>query len=470
MKKKYLFLVASSLLVLTSCNNNNASDSSSKNDKDKLDAPVISLAENVITWDAITNASGYRVYENGSILYNHINKNIYEISVEETGTYTYQIVAFNQRGLYEDSDKSNEVSYSFSKPVELVAPVISLIDKTVSWATVEGATSYNIYSNGEFLIEVTATSYTLSFSEVGGYNIQVQAKRGVDVSSLSNAVVYKNVDGVTLNTSTSWNRNSLYDEWTKSGDFDTGVGEGFDMKAGATAFIYHAITNDTKFLKVSIRNFVREGETNPKFYVYIDGIIVKAEGWDEKYVTLNSDSPIDFIYDLSVFIGQNVFIKFYEAAATHCCITAVALLEKAAASLSENTSWTTKDTFFADWYTSSVSSTIGEGPDFAGNGKAQIKIAVTEAKRYLTVEWRMFNGQDTEEAHVTVTVNKDIVKANGVATDYAVVRAESGDPHFTYVYDLNAYIGQTVTITLASVNSKVNHCVFLKALLSASIS
>ena len=117
-----------------------------------------------------------------------------------------------------------------------------------------------------------------------------------------------------------------------------------------------------------------------------------------------------------------------------------------------------------------MSTTIGEGPDFAGNGTAQIKIAVTNEKRYLTLEWRMFAGQDNQEAHVTVTVDNDIVKANGVTTDYALVKAETGDPHFTYVYDLNAYIGQTVTITLASVNSSVNHCVFLKALLSASIS
>ena len=470
MKKKHLFLFVGSLFILTSCNTTITSNSSSTNNEYKLATPVISLNENVITWDAIENANGYRVYENDAILHNHINKNSYEISVDESGTYTYQIVAFDQYKKYDDSDKSNVVTYTYTKQADLVAPTISLIDKTVSWSAIEGATSYNIYSNGELLTEVTTICYTLSFSEAGGYNIQVQAKRGADLSPLSNTIVYKNVDGVVLNTSTSWNRNSLYSEWTRTGDFDTGVGEGFDMKAGATAFVYHSITSKTKFLKVSIRNFVREGETNPKFYVYIDGLVVNAEGHDEKYVTLNSDTPVDFIYNLTSFVGQNVFIKFYEAAATHCCITAVTLLEKAFASLSENTSWTTKDEFFADWYTSSVSTTIGEGPDFAGNGTAQIKIAVTNEKRYLTLEWRMFAGQDNQEAHVTVTVDNDIVKANGVTTDYALVKAETGDPHFTYVYDLNAYIGKTVTITLASVNSSVNHCVFLKALLSASIS
>ena len=469
MKRKHLFLIASSLFVLASCNNtSNNSSQTSQSDENKLDAPVISLTDNIITWDAISNADGYRVYENGSLLHNHINKNKYEISVEETGTYVYQIVAFNQYGLYSDSDKSNEVSYTFTKPVDLVAPSISLSDKTVSWSVVAGAKSYNIYCNGEFLIEVSTTSYTLAFNEVGGYNIQVQAKRGSDVSPLSNNVVYKNVDGVTLNTSTSWDRDSLYAEWTSSGEFDKSVAEGFDMKAGATAYVYHSISNETKFLKVSIRNFVRDGETNPKFYVYIDGLVVKAKDSKENYVTLNSDSPIDFIYDLSPYVGQNVFIKFYEAAATHCCITAVALIEKASASLSENTSWTSWDEFVADWYTTSINK-LNEGPDFAGNGKAQIKIAVTEAKRFFTVSWRMFVGQDTQNANVTTSVNEDIVKANGVTTEYAIISSATDDPQ-PYVYDLNAYIGQTVTITLASVNAGVNHCVFLKASLTASIS
>ena len=77
----------------------------------------------------------------------------------------------------------------------------------------------------------------------------------------------------------------------------------------------------------------------------------------------------------------------------------------------------------------------------------------------------MFNGQDDNEAHITFSVNKNIVRAIDGTEDYVVVKAEAGDPHFTYVYDLNDYVGEKVTLSLASINN-VNHCVFLKASLT----
>ncbi len=470
MKKNNLLLFPVSLFLLVGCStpasSSKTQDISSSEVIKKLASPVIKIENNLISWEKIDNATSYRLYENGQIKYGHLNTLSYEISLEESGTYSYYIQAIDRNGVYLDSDKSNAVSYTYEKPAALLAPTISLSDKTLSWNEVVGAEKYCIYSNGEYLVDVETTSYTLSFSEVGGYNLQVQAKRGDELSPLSNTVVYKNVEGITLNTTTSWNRKSLYEEWTRTGDYDTGVGEGFDMKAGATAFVYHSITNETKFLKVSIRNFVRDGETNPKFYVYIDGALVKANDSETEYVTLCSDSPVDFVYDLSDYVGQNVFIKFYEAAATHCCITSVAMLEKAGASLSDNVAWENKTAFFSDWYTSSVNS-INEGPDFAGSGKASIKIALTTEKRYFSVSWRMFVNQDTDKAKVTTSVDGDIVKANGVDTEYVTVEAGVGDPHFTYTYDFANYIGKTVTLTLASINKNVNHCVLLSAKLYA---
>lgn len=480
MKKRILFFLPLSFLLLAGCSNagasssgdiNSSSESSSSSSKEevkKLATPTIAIEGNLISWDKVDNATSYRLYENDKVKYGHLNTFSYEISVDESGTYSYYIVAIDRNGVYLDSEKSNSVSYSYTKPEALLAPSIALSGKTVSWEAVTGADRYCIYSNGEFLVDTDETSYTLSFNEVGGYNIQVQAKRGDELSPMSNTVVYKNVDGLSLNSTTSWNRNALYNEWTRSGDFDTGVGEGFDMKAGATAFVYHSITDKTKFLKVSIRNFVRDGEINPKFFVYIDGMIVRASDAETDYVTLNSDSPVDFVYDLSSYVGQDVFIKFYEAAATHCCITAVSLLERAGATLSENTSWNDKASFFADWYTSSVNS-INEGPDFGGSGKASIKIDLTSEKRYFSVTWRMFVGQDNAKAKVNTTLDGNIIKANGVDTDYVTVEAGVGDPHFTYTYDFGEYLGKTVTLTLASVNKAVNHCVFLSASLSAEI-
>lgn len=79
-------------------------------------------------------------------------------------------------------------------PRNLTAPVITLNENVVSWDAVEGAAKYIVSVNGTTLLPQTETSYTITDTEVGDYEITVVAisdgnKLLLD-SRASNAVTY----------------------------------------------------------------------------------------------------------------------------------------------------------------------------------------------------------------------------------------------------------------------------------------
>lgn len=432
----------------------------------KLSTPEAYLDNTTIKWNAVNNATQYKLYENDAVKCASLLKNEYQISVTESGTYKYYVIAVDQFGNYKESDKSNIVTYTYEKPAELKAPVATITENVISWNKVDTATGYNIFVDGSLYTSVTMTSYTLTYTEVGPHKVTIQSKRVNEVSEHSNAVTYKYTKGVTESTANEWDKSGIISEWTVKGKIETEVNEGFDMTAGSSAYVYREITNLNKFLRVSIRNFVRTGEISPKFYVEVDGDVIKAQDTDKDYVTLNSDAPIDFIYDLTSYMGKKVFIKFKETDATHCVITKVKMVKNVGPEITTNTSWINKESFETDWYCYDVDMSINEGPDYKGNGKSQLKTALTNENCIFNINWRMFVGQDIEGAKVTVKVNNQIIRANDATEDYVVLN-HLIDTAQGFTYDFSNFIGQTVIIELTSINTNANHCVFLNASLIA---
>lgn len=380
-------------------------------------------------------------------------KTSYEVDTSITGEIKIKVYAISSNTKYTKSDPSNVIT--ITAPESLAAPAITLNGKVISWSAVKDAQEYMIYINEVFTEKTKELSYQISTTDVGAYSIFVRACYGSLVSDASNIVTYK-ILPETISTTTKYDRQKLYDEWTRSGDFDTGVGEGFDMKAGAKAFVAHQITEETKIMLVSIRVFVRDGETYPKFVVKVDGQTIKANGQENDYITVQSDASVTFAYDLSHYIGETVIIEFNELAATHCCITEVELVKRYGIISSTKTSWT-RDEFYDEWYLSgSFQKGVSEGVDFAGNGNAQIKITPTAETKFLNLTLRMFQNQDTSKAKFQVSVNNTVLNST---KDLAYVEIEISDTKTTFAYDLTNYIGQEITLKLASINSDVNHCV-----------
>ena len=427
------------------------SSSSSTIEATKLAAPVISRNDLIVSWDKVPNAEKYEVYINGELDSTQI-MNKYEIPLTASDIRIV-VYAISSNELFLKSDASNELAYK--APTSLSAPVISMTGNVVSWAEVENAREYSVYINGEYITRTTETSYTINSADLGAYSIYVTANYGSLTSEHSNVLTYKNLPEK-ISTRTTYDRAAMYEDFATTGEIDTGVGEGFDMKSGSKATFAHAIDETTKFLTVSIRVFHRDGETYPSFSVKVDGEIVRAEGADKDTVTVETDASQTFVYDLSSKVGETVFIEFAEAAATHCVLTQVKFIESMGAKHSDNTSWD-RTGLYDEWYMEGeIKTGVGEGLDLAGSGKASIKVTPKEETKLLNVTFRQFENQDSVKARVQVTVDDKVIRATGTDTDYA--EGEINDTRYVFCYDLSEYVGKEVKITIASV-AETQHCV-----------
>lgn len=185
----------------------------------RLEAPIVTLSENTISWDAVENAADYAVYATSSegstiMLYQFIKTTVIDLLAAGTilaalgsAPYTIRVIAYPADTNYETSDKSNAVSYTpYEEPNQLAAPVIRSeiiqIVTRVSWDAVPNATSYEVLCRGSDtkvgLVETTNTYVDLeSRSEQilksgdGPYTITVRAVAdGYNTSEESNAITY----------------------------------------------------------------------------------------------------------------------------------------------------------------------------------------------------------------------------------------------------------------------------------------
>ncbi len=131
MKKLICFMVgAASVLAMTSCGtkddskdstNDTPSDTTggdSKGDgsetvvQTRLEAPVITLNKNVVTWPSVENATSYVVRLNGTTL-DPITTTTYTINATTAGNYKVEVKAVPTDSVkYKDSYYSNEVTYT----------------------------------------------------------------------------------------------------------------------------------------------------------------------------------------------------------------------------------------------------------------------------------------------------------------------------------------------------------------------
>jgi len=432
--------------------------------KTALAAAVVSLSHYTASWVAVEHADGYKVYLNSTLLKTSSELS-YDFDTTISTKQTLYVVANDSTDAYLDAAASNSVE--FTAPASLAAPVISFdsATKTVNWAAVTNALTYMVFENGTFMGETDKLNYIVTDTNVGAYSFTVKAKYGDLMSDYSNSVVYK-VLPATIATAVKWDRAGLYgDDWTRSGSFDTGVGEGCDMNAGSSMLMAHAITVDSQYLRISMRVFHREGETYPKFYVYVDGVVTRAIGSTSDFVTTDLDAGATFDYDLTAKVGQTVIIEFKEMASTHTCITGVSMVKALGASLSSKTSWSRSE-FYDEWFREgSFNTGVGEGVDFTGSGAASIILNITADTKFFNVGIRQFENQDTDKAHLALYADDALVKTVE-GDDYAVSSLDGST--IVYAWDLSTYIGKTVTFKFASLVSEVNHCVGTSFALAAT--
>ena len=162
-----------------------------------LSSPTITLEGNVVRWQAVENATGYSV-KVGSDAAVSVTTTSYTVNKTAVGSYKITVTAVSSDEKWKESAPSNEVTYvvedTGAEKTALAAPVIALNGKTVSWQAVPNAASYDVKVNSAAPVNVTATSYTLTQTEAGSYDVTVVAKAGASEtykdSAPSNKVTY----------------------------------------------------------------------------------------------------------------------------------------------------------------------------------------------------------------------------------------------------------------------------------------
>ena len=117
-KKLFLQLVGIFCAVLTvftlSACNSDTQDGDGTDNKPAaptaLSAPVITLADNVISWQAVDNADSYEIYENGESVKTQTQTS-YTVTRTVVGAYVYKVKALSSDTAYTASPFSNEETY-----------------------------------------------------------------------------------------------------------------------------------------------------------------------------------------------------------------------------------------------------------------------------------------------------------------------------------------------------------------------
>ncbi len=165
----------------------------------KLEAPEITLNDNIISWNVVNDAKSYTLYINGTTEINFKNTETqYKLEITKDGIYKIKMKAIGDHKTYANSDYSNIITYNYHANVDtkLDTPVISISKNTIIWETINNATEYKIYVD-EALISTISTSYftLVGYDDDIEHTIKVIAScqpSYID-SDFSNEVVYNSL-------------------------------------------------------------------------------------------------------------------------------------------------------------------------------------------------------------------------------------------------------------------------------------
>ena len=173
----------------------------------QLQAPVITLSGHTLSWGAVPNATGFRLYVDGifnrtfgSAVRNHDLRSL--DGLISGGTYQIQLRATSTGANWVDSQLSNAVTFNFVAP-RLQAPVITLSadGQTLMWGAVENAIGgFRLYVDGVFNRTFTSATRNHNLRSLAGltpggtYRIQLAAVPSANsvyvVSELSNEISF----------------------------------------------------------------------------------------------------------------------------------------------------------------------------------------------------------------------------------------------------------------------------------------
>ncbi len=287
---------------------------------------------------------------------------------------------------------------------------------------------------------------------------------------------------------TSWTKDDFVSDWTPStGELST-VNEGLDLKAGQGMSVLKNITSSTKHLNLFLRDFEgQEGDhaTGAKVEVKVNGTRIQAVNFDTDVVTLDKDCGRQLLatYDLSQFVDNEMdTIEINEVSnySYHCVITYAVM-----GNFSSYQSQETLNNYWghdytqnwggemghadgmndianmasdANWIKVGNTGDINEGLKLEKEASVSRYVSISNTNCLMTISVRNFGGAD-EDFAAGVSVNGTFLKAVGddktyftkkTSATYFEGASDGGEVATMKTYDLSAYIGRKVFITIAN--------------------
>ena len=140
--------------------------------------------EMTIRWEAPQQAepSGYHLYVNGELLLEKTNETSHSIAITED-LYIIEVVALY--GEKTSVAKIHKVNTDVDAPENLQVNALETSFK-INWSAVDGATAYQLYRRGEFLLETTSTSYNDGCIQLGmEFCYRVRTIKGDKISAFT---------------------------------------------------------------------------------------------------------------------------------------------------------------------------------------------------------------------------------------------------------------------------------------------
>ena len=170
-----------------------------------------------LSWDAVNDATSYKVYRDGSLL-GSVNTNSFNESGLADGTYTYEVSSVSNNGESASTASVNATVYTAlpNAPTNLTATV-SGDSVALSWNAVSDATSYKVYRDGSLLGSVSINSFTDSGLADGTYTYEISSvgNNGESASTASvSATVYTSLPSAPTNLTATVSGDSVALSWS----------------------------------------------------------------------------------------------------------------------------------------------------------------------------------------------------------------------------------------------------------------
>ena len=162
-------------------------------DAPTLSANAISATAVQLSWNAVSGADTYTVYEGTTVIAENITGTNYtHEGLTASTTYNYTVTATNEIGTSEVSNTATATTWApapEAAPANLQATSVTHNSVTLTWDAVDDATYYEIYKDGSYLSYTNTTTYTATgLSAETSYSFTVKAGNNSGTSLESEAL------------------------------------------------------------------------------------------------------------------------------------------------------------------------------------------------------------------------------------------------------------------------------------------